>query len=65
MSMSSGLSRVSLISRPARRRTTCRREADMAKLRDLLLAGKRQVAVVALRGMGGVGKTTLADRAVS
>ena len=36
------------------------REAELAVLRDLLLGQQRQVAVTALRGMGGVGKTTLA-----
>ena len=36
------------------------REAELAELRALLLGEERQVAVTALRGMGGVGKTTLA-----
>ncbi len=36
------------------------REAELAELRALLLGDERQVAVTALRGMGGVGKTTLA-----
>jgi tetratricopeptide (TPR) repeat protein len=36
------------------------REAELAELRALLLGGERLAAVVALRGMGGVGKTTLA-----
>ncbi len=36
------------------------REAELATLRALLLGQERDIAVTALRGMGGVGKTTLA-----
>lgn len=36
------------------------REAELIELRRLLLSEERQVAVTALRGMGGIGKTTLA-----
>jgi tetratricopeptide (TPR) repeat protein len=36
------------------------RTAELSELKALLLSNQREVAVTALRGMGGVGKTTLA-----